>query len=411
MANLGNKAKDNPKLVSSTLSDGRIRLSLEYYYGRTATPIMDENGQQVYYTDGLMAGKPKYSIKHNRSKKALNLYLIAKPRTPEERQRNKETLELAKRIRFEKEQETNKNIDGYRLKKDKQINFMDYFQAYIDGYQKQDIRMVEIALQRFKDFLRDTPKYNMFQSSIKPQQLNKDMIISFVEYLKKRSVGEGANSIYARFKKVIKYAVEHDVIIKNPCTDISIKADENSLKKAVLSPDEIQLLANTHYENESDNIRRAFLFCCYSGLRFVDAKALTFGNVDYANNLLSFDQKKTTGHAESSWVYINLNTTLLSLIGPAPEDGNRGASIFNLATYESCTKALRRWVNRAGINKPVTWHSGRHSFGTNLAANNINPVVIKSLMGHSSLKYTERYVRAAEKIKVDALNSLPDLKL
>lgn len=72
MANLGNKAKDNPKLVSSTLSDGRIRLSLEYYYGRTATPIMDENGQQVYYTDGLMAGKPKYSINLNSARKFDN---------------------------------------------------------------------------------------------------------------------------------------------------------------------------------------------------------------------------------------------------------------------------------------------------------------------------------------------------
>ncbi|HOZ20106.1 MAG TPA: site-specific integrase, partial [Bacteroidales bacterium] len=60
MAKLRNNAKDNPKLISSTLSDGRIRLSLEYYYGRTATPILDENGQQVFYTEGLMAGKPKY---------------------------------------------------------------------------------------------------------------------------------------------------------------------------------------------------------------------------------------------------------------------------------------------------------------------------------------------------------------
>ena len=41
---------------------------------------------------------------------------------------------------------------GYRLKKDRNVNFLDYFQAYINDYTKKDIRMVQIALSRFKDF-------------------------------------------------------------------------------------------------------------------------------------------------------------------------------------------------------------------------------------------------------------------
>jgi len=65
--------------------------------------------------------------------------------------------------------------------------------------------MVQIALQRFKDFLRDTPEYCKFAKSIKPEQLDKDMIIAYTEYLQSRSIGEGAKSIYQRFKKVIKF--------------------------------------------------------------------------------------------------------------------------------------------------------------------------------------------------------------
>ena len=41
------------------------------------------------------------------------------------------------------------------------------------------------------------------------------MMVLFVDYLQSRSVGEGAKSIYQRFKKVIRYAIEHDVILKD----------------------------------------------------------------------------------------------------------------------------------------------------------------------------------------------------
>ena len=41
------------------------------------------------------------------------------------------------------------------LKKDRTVNFLDYFQGYINSYTKKDIRMVQIALSRFKDFLKE----------------------------------------------------------------------------------------------------------------------------------------------------------------------------------------------------------------------------------------------------------------
>jgi hypothetical protein len=110
---------------------------------------------------------------------------------------------------------------------------------------------MQIALQRFKDFLSDTPEYSKFSLFIKPEHLNKDMMIAFTEYLQSRSIGEGAKSIYQCFKKVINYAIEHDVMIKNPCTGVSIKADDQILRKDVLSIEEEQALINTHYNNEN----------------------------------------------------------------------------------------------------------------------------------------------------------------
>ena len=332
-------------------------------------------------------------------------------RTPLERQQNKETLELAKKIRFEKGQQLLESVEGYRLKKDRDINFLDYFQSYIDSYTKKDIRMLDIALSRFKDFLKETPEYNKFMKRIKPEQITRDMVEAYTEYLQTRSVGEGAKSIYARFKKVIKYAVEHDVMAKNPCVGIVIKVDDQQLKKDVLSMDEIQTLIATHYEHENPNIRRAFIFCLYCGLRFCDVKDLTFKNVDYSNKLLRFEQNKTKGHSAKSGVVIPLNDGLLKLIGEPTDNGSRDEVIFPLPTYEACLKAVGRWVKRAGIEKHISWHCARHSFAVNILNNGANIKTVASLLGHSGLKHTEKYTRAIDSLKQEAINSLPELDL
>lgn len=385
---------DNPKLGAKILSDGRESLFLDFYLGYDMA-ISSKTGREYKRV--------------NNKREYLKLYLWQAPRTPMERLQNKETLELAKKIRFERGQELLESVEGYRLRKSRDINFLDYFQSYIDNYTKKDYRMLVVALNRFVDFLNDTPEYSKFANKIKPSQITKDMVEAFTEYLQTRSVGEGARSIYARFKKVIKYAIEHDVMIKNPCTGITIKVDGQQLKKEVLSPDEIQQLIATHHEYENPNIRRAFIFCLYCGLRFCDVKDLTFANVDYSNKLLKFEQSKTKGHSANSGVVIPLNNGLLKLIGEPQRPEDRDGLIFPMPSYEMCSKALKRWVKRAGINKHITWHCARHSFAVNILNNGANIKTVANLLGHSGLKHTEKYTRAVDSLKEAAINSLPQI--
>jgi integrase/recombinase XerD len=406
MAKLEIKTKENPKLGQNTLADGRVSLYLEYYLGREEIAVLDKNGQQVLYDSGKMIGKPKLSIKHNRRKENLSLYIVDKPRTPIERQKNKETLELAMKIRHEREQELKESLNGYRLKKDRKINFLDYFQAYNDNYTKKNFRMMHMALNRFKDFLEIN--YPQYKASIKPEQLNKDMMILFVEYLQSKSVGEGAKSVYQRFKKLILYAIEHDVMTKNPCVGVVCKADEQILRKDVLSLEEEKVLMNTHYKNENPEIQRAFIFCLYTGVRYCDVIDLKYTDVDYSNKILSFEQNKIKGHSSASWVVMPLSESLLSLIGKAPVDEKADKHIFHLPTHNACSKALKRWTKRAGITKHITWHCARHSFAVNILNNRANIKTVSSLLGHSGLKHTEKYTRAVDSLKKDAINGLPE---
>lgn len=389
MAKLTTKTKENPKLLQKTLADGRQSLYLEYYMGYNKV-LDDKTGREL--------------IKHVRTKETLGLYLLPNPRTPEERQQNKETLALAVEIRIDKEKELVARRFDKALPVKQKVNFLAFYQAYINAYTKKDIRMMQGSLQRFKDFLAES--YPNMQTLIKPEQITKEMIRQFVDYLQAHSIGEGARGYFQRFKKVVKQAVEQDIILKNPCTGIQCVVDDSALTKDVLSLDEIKLLAQTPYQNTE--VRRAFLFCLYAGLRYCDVVDLKYSNVDYSNKRLKFEQAKTKGHSKHSVVIIPLSATLLSLIGEKP---SKDQPIFDLPSHTGCLKALRTWVARAGIDKHITWHCARHSFAVNLLGECQTDIkTVASLLGHSGLKHTEKYTRAVDSLKEKAVNALPELE-
>ena len=72
--------------------------------------------------------------------------------------------------------------------------------------------------------------------------------------------------------------------------------------------------------------------------------------------------------------------------------GKPGCHISCKNVFVTCRKAART----AGIAKPVHPHSLRHSFATHLLENGVNLLVIRDLLGHRSLKTTERYLHVAD---------------
>lgn len=394
--------EENPKLGAKLLSDGRESLFLDFYFG-----------YEMVYNNA----KDEMQPKKQKRRESLKLYLWHNPRTPLQRQENKDTLLLAKKIRHDKGQELLDQDKGYRLQNKKvSINFLEYFQEYIDTYTKKDGRMVKIALQRFRDFLHDTPEYTKFERKIKPEQIDSEMVEAYTEYLQSRSVGEGAKSIYQRFKKVYKAcAIKCNINYQRPFLNadgksITITIDEGAMVKDFLSPDEERQLMATHYTGENPEIRNAFVFCLYTGMRWCDIKDLTFGNFDFANRLFTYEQNKTKGHSTHSSVTLPINDALLGLMGEQPEARNKSDLVFTLPSHTMCLKALRRWTKRAGIDKHITWHCARHSFGTNMAATaaqkGFSVRVVQEMMGHSSLRYTERYTRVVDEQKKAAMAEL-----
>lgn len=376
----------NPKLKQFPVKDGKVlSLTLEYNLGYN-------------HSTG----------KTCRKRESLKLTLVANPRDPMQRQQNRDTIELARRIRWEREQEFLQNREGYRLRKERKVNFLDYCQQYIDTYNKKDVRMITLARNRFSDFL--TAQNVLDPKQLTAEEITPDLIRRFVDYLHTRSKGEGAKTIYKRFKKIVKRCIEAGYMKIDPCKGITCAADEDVLTKDWLTMDEVQKLIATHYPQENKMVRNAFIFCLYTGVRWCDVKDLTFANIDVSAKMLRFEQVKTKGHSSKSWVYIPLNDGLLNLVGQPPKGQGKDARIFRLPSYESSCKSVKYWVKKAGIDKHISWHCARHSFAVNILNNGANIKTVSSLLGHSSLRHTEKYTRVVDKLKEDAINSLPELK-
>jgi integrase/recombinase XerD len=78
-------------------------------------------------------------------------------------------------------------------------------------------------------------------------------------------------------------------------------------------------------------------------------------------------------------------------------------------TTRSIQNIVKKYVRAAGITKPISPHSIRHTVGTNMAVNEAPLLVIQQFLGHSDPKTTMRYIRRAEELasKAYQYNTLP----
>lgn len=336
-----------------------------------------------------------------RSYEFLKLYINNKPRTPIEREANNTTFELAEKIRTERETELNYKEFGFVAPKKSNLLFFEYAQSYIDAYTKKDIRMIKSSISRFKSFLIEK-RPHIKTNTLKLAQIDRFLLEGYVDYLQEHSTGEGAHTYFQRFKKVLRHAVDKNLILKSPADGVKCNTIDG-LRKDILTNDEIIILAKTACN--STNIKRAFIFCCGTGLRFCDVKELRYKNIDFSNNKMTVDQQKT-----GKPVIVDLNDTAKKIIGEPSTPDN---IIFELPTFEACTKTLRAWVKRAGIEKHITWHCARHSFAVNLLTSDARPDIktVSSTLGHTSLKHTEKYTRVVDELKKKAVNALPNYEL
>jgi len=170
----------------------------------------------------------------------------------------------------------------------------------------------------------------------------------------------------------------------------------------VMSQDEIKRLLAM-----AANIKlRAMLSLAYGcGLRAGEVVRLKVGDLDSAQNIIRIVQAK--GRKDRN---VMLPTDILGLLRlwwkerPRHQDRDvapperwlfPGRNPGRPLTTRQFARLFQETVNKAGITKPVSLHSLRHSFATHLLERGVDIRVIQALLGHDKLETTARYTRVA----------------
>lgn len=328
--------------------------------------------------------------KGNRTVETLPFKLLAKPKTLFDKEQNKLNKKLAEQARANKEAEI---FEEGRITKQTKFKtpVVEWMLKYCEAYTKKDKRNMEGVTRRFANFLKDENLQGLSFGKI-----TEEIVENFWEYLKFTSTGEGDKSYFARFKKIMKAAYKKGLMPKNIAADVIAKNGGKAKKKDILTLHEIETLLKT--QTDSKQVKNAFLFCCFTGLRWVDIKQLRFKNIDYAAKSITVIQEKT-----KIPVSIPLNDATFNFL---PKQTDSNSLVFVLPTANGANKTIKAWIKRAAIDKKITWHNARHSFGTNLILTQTDVVTASKLLGHTSLEQTQRYVDTASELKRKAVDGL-----
>ncbi len=132
-----------------------------------------------------------------------------------------------------------------------------------------------------------------------------------------------------------------------------------------------------------------------SGLRVSEVINLKGDAIDFEQSIISIRQAK--GNKDRvTIVPQSLFAGLIECIG------HKEMSDYVFTNYEgkkmhsrSIQLVFKRALKHAGIIKPATFHSLRHSFATHLLENGTNIRYIQSLLGHTDIRTTMHYTAAA----------------
>jgi site-specific recombinase XerD len=151
---------------------------------------------------------------------------------------------------------------------------------------------------------------------------------------------------------------------------------------------------------------RVMLSLAYGcGLRAGEVVRLKAGHIDSAQNIIRIVQAK--GRKDRN---VMLPADILGLLRlwwkerPRRQDRDvaaaerwffPGRKAGQPLTTRQFARLFQETVKKAGITKPVTLHSLRHSFATHLLERGVDIRVIQALLGHDKLETTARYTRVA----------------
>lgn len=361
------------------------------------------SGLTSLYLDVYVNGKRSYEY--------LKMYLVEE-KTRADKEKNRQTLLLAEAIRSKRVVELRNGQYGFRNKrKAEEVRFWDYYKAMCERRLGSESRG---NWGNWYSCMHHLKKYEP-RENITFADITQEWVQGFRDYLDNTAVAwslDGrhreeyfpiaANTKQSYFNKVkacIHQAIEDGILDDDPLKGVEgFKAEEGT--RMYLTLDEIKKLSETPCRY--DAIKTAFLFSCFTGLRRSDILKMKWGEVHQQGEFtrIIFKQKKTNGLE-----YLDITPQAAELMG---ERGEPDDLVFFDIHSPSCTNnTIKEWVARAGINKEITFHCGRHTFATLMLDLGNDLYTVSKLLGHKEIHTTQIYAKVMDKNKQAAVAKIP----
>jgi len=246
------------------------------------------------------------------------------------------------------------------------------------------------AIKRMKQY---------FPANTRLSGLNKQNIEGYKEYLISNLAPGTATLYLSMLGTYLRRAYRDGFITHNPfdMVDKSIPRAEKAPRTFLLL-DELKLLEHAYCH---PRVKNAFLFCCYTGLRFSDVKALTWVQIQpEAERVYLYYRQQKTNKTER----MPLAKQAIKYLPKRRKDTDK---VFDLPTHSTMRYHLAAWEKAAGLKKHISFHSSRHTFATLALTVGVDLKTVSTLLGHSEIRTTEIYAKIIDKKKEDAVDMLP----
>ncbi|MEP7374623.1 MAG: site-specific integrase [Chitinophagaceae bacterium] len=327
---------------------------------------------------------------------ATGVFIYAKPKTQVEKNHNKEAQLIleAKRSQYILENQATGSglIPSHKFK----ANFMDYFSEYVTMNKRFGNRSLECSFKYFVKFVA--------KDHISPIDITETFCQRFRQFLMDTLTSETPANYFARFKKVLKAATKDGYYRISPAEDVkSKKGKPGKLKENLEAEEYIKLLKTPCFNTE---VREAFIFSCYTALRWCDVKKLKWSDIS-GNQLKTQIVQSKTGKRLS----ISLHPIAKEIL-----EKRRGVStvekaeinVFKLPSHNAAIVLLDQWCRNARIRKHITWHCARLSFSILLQDAKVDNATVALLLGHTTTKYVDEiYKRHRPKDQICSISRLP----
>lgn len=331
--------------------------------------------------------------KGKRSYEFLKIYVNKDYSDPSSRvlEADKDKLKVINATRNKREDDLNFSEHGYRPPSKINYNLHDYLDQALAKKFNYKLECLIIHLGKY------CPK-----RTILFQEVDEDLLAHFQTYLQSQVSRNTTNAYMSVFRQHFNKLVVKGIIIVSPFGNFKIIEEEDS-ERTTLTIEEVRMLANYIPKRGNSQIRQAFLFSCFTGLRFSDVKKLVYEEI--RDGELTFRPAKTS----KKIVKVPLVADVMEILDNLPRHPSNKRVFWDLPSSQVVNVYLKFWALEAGLKKNLHFHAARHTFATIGLTFGMDIYTMKELLGHSKIEMTQIYAKIVDQKKKLEMAKFPSL--